>query len=369
MPLDFRSTRARRVRGQSRVTSPRSSTNADAMSFAWHSHTSERAIARARASDVQERALRDLRRRSRRSRARATTANERASRVDIPLNSIARKQKIGSGSFGDVFEGQVLGKAVVMKERKNTELGAKFFRAEAEVNRRLKGCDAVASFIGVAGADAFLVWKDEGRMTLEDAMGKALARELRCASDEEAARKVAKGVLRCARDLHGRGVIHRDVKPNNVLITFRGELKLIDLGGAADLRTGTNFDEAETVFDPVYGPPERYITGKFGGLFGGLQWGKSKPDLFDAFSCGMVIMQVSCPSMRKKGGMAGVRRELKTWAYDLPMWRASLPDRRQNDFAILDANDGAGWKVVCGLCAQKEERMSVTKALGSPFCK
>ena len=83
----------------------------------------------------------------------------------------------------------------------------------------------------------------------------------------------------------------------------------------------------------------------------------------------MVIMQVSCQSMRKKNGMAGVRRELKIWAYDLPMWRASLPDRRQGDFAILDANNEAGWKLVCGLCAQKDKRMSVSQALGSPFCR
>ena len=290
-------------------------------------------------------------------------------KYEIALADVSRGKKIGSGSFGDVFEGRANGSPAVLKERKNTAAGSRFFRAEAEVNRRLKGCNSVASFLGVAGANAFLVWKDEGRLTLEDALGRSFASSMGCLSDEQAARKVAKGVLQCVKGLHGRGVIHRDVKPNNLLITKGGVLKLIDLGGAADLRTGTNFDEAETVFDPVYGPPERYITGKFGGLFGGLAWGKSKPDLFDAFSCGMVIMQVSCPSMRKKNGMAGVRRELKIWAYDLPMWRASLPDRRQGDFAILDANNEAGWKLVCGLCAQKDKRMSVSQALGSPFCR
>jgi serine/threonine protein kinase len=202
-------------------------------------------------------------------------------------------------------------------------------------------------------------------------------------SDEQAARKVAKGLLQAVKGLHDRGVIHRDVKPNNVLLVGSGggmfggfggggsgKLKLIDLGGAADLRTGANYDESETVFDPTYGPPERYISGnKFGGLLGGLGWAKDKPDLFDAFSCGMTILQVSCPSMRKKGGMNGVRKELKTWAYDCEAWRASLPERRQSDFAILDANGGAGWKLVCGLVAQKSKRITVAKALSSPFCR
>ena len=105
---------------------------------------------------------------------------------------MSRGKKIGSGSFGDVFEGRANGASAVLKERKNTAAGSRFFRAEAEVNRRLKGCNSVASFVGVAGANAFLVWKDEGRLTLEDALGRSFASSMGCLSDEQAARKVAK---------------------------------------------------------------------------------------------------------------------------------------------------------------------------------
>jgi serine/threonine protein kinase len=50
------------------------------------------------------------------------------------------------------------------------------------------------------------------------------------------------------------------VKPLNVIASERdGRLKLIDLGAAADLRTGTNYSPEESILDPMYCPPEQVL--------------------------------------------------------------------------------------------------------------
>lgn len=66
----------------------------------------------------------------------------------------------------------------------------------------------------------------------------------------------------------------RDVKPLNVIASERdARLKLIDLGAAADLRTGTNYTPEESILDPMYCPPEQvcvYAAGQHGRQRSGL---------------------------------------------------------------------------------------------------
>ena len=316
-----------------------------------------------------------------------------AIKVEIPLKDISRGKKIGTGSFGDVFDGTYKGTAVVLKERKLTADGSRFFQTEATLNRRLKNCKGVAPFVGVAGANAFLVWKDEGRDTLETVLngggggggvfgglfggggggggGGGLAAAMNVGDETKAVKLFSKQLLQAVDAVHGAGVIHRDVKPNNILFARGGKIKLIDLGGAADLRVGTNYDKDETVFDPTYGPPEKYLDVKgVGNIFGAAAgWASGKPDLFDAFSCGMVILQCACPSLRKGKAMNGVKRDLNVYNYDAERWRDTLSEKRQEDFAILDADGGKGWDLVVGLLSQRKGRTSVKKALGHPFLR
>ena len=92
----------------------------------------------------------------------------------MKLSDVRKGKKIGGGSFGDVFEGTYKGQPVILKERKENKgaQGLRFFQTEAAIGRRLKGAAGAADFIGVAGANAYLVYKDEGRVTLESILGK-----------------------------------------------------------------------------------------------------------------------------------------------------------------------------------------------------
>ena len=94
------------------------------------------------------------------------------------------------------------------------------------------------------------------------------------------------------------------------------------------------------MFDSVYGLAGKHLdVSGVGSLFGSsLGWAKAKLDLLDAFSCGMVISQVACPSPRK-GKPGGTKRDSIIHAYDA---QAARPAARAaaGGLAILDEKRG-----------------------------
>lgn len=72
-------------------------------------------------------------------------------------------------------------------------------------------------------------------------------------------RKLIKEVAKCLASMHSTGIVHRDVKPDNILLSERKKrIKVIDLGGCCDLRTGWNYNPTEYVLDPHFSAPEAY---------------------------------------------------------------------------------------------------------------
>ena len=58
---------------------------------------------------------------------------------------------------------------------------------------------------------------------------------------------------------HAKDIVHRDIKPGNILISKRGEIKLADFGIASDTAEGDNLTESGVALGtPAYMPPEQF---------------------------------------------------------------------------------------------------------------
>ena len=68
--------------------------------------------------------------------------------------------------------------------------------------------------------------------------------------------EIIQALLEGLEYLHQQGVIHRDLKPQNILVTAQGEIKLIDLGLAGQHQVSRITDKGTLVGTPHYIAPE-----------------------------------------------------------------------------------------------------------------
>lgn len=248
------------------------------------------------------------------------------------------------------------------------------------------------------GSARWIVWEFEGSETLARLRNASnwpyvlepyLFAEKELLSDLPAAerrraiyRTLIKEIAECLRSMHETGLVHRDVKPENVLLSDREKrVKLIDLGGCCDLRTGRNYNPTEYVLDPLFSAPEAYALPKttpiappapLAMLLSPVLWRINSPDRFDSFSLGLVLLHCALPQLRRNTGLRGARRALERADYDIDRWRIGLERRAltPEQRAGLETLDPEAWSLLKGLLtspAESKRRLSMEQVLQHPW--
>jgi tetratricopeptide (TPR) repeat protein len=126
------------------------------------------------------------------------------------------------------------------------------FRTEAEAGARLQHPNIVQIHeVGECDGRPFLA--------LEYVEGDSLLRRVAgTPQPEREAARLVETLARAVHDMHRRGILHRDLKPNNVLLTADGTPKITDFGLAKVLDAEGSPSRSETVLGtPSYMAPEQ----------------------------------------------------------------------------------------------------------------
>lgn len=96
--------------------------------------------------------------------------------------------------------------------------------------------------------------------------------------DQETVIKVAKAIASALQHLHELGLVHRDVKPENIFICKNGNIKLFDLGTATSYEDSSS-DDGSTTGTPGYMSPEQVYAKQLDGRS-------------DIFSLGVTLLEL-----------------------------------------------------------------------------
>jgi serine/threonine-protein kinase len=187
-------------------------------------------------------------------------------------------RRIAKGGMGAVYLGEhaQTGRKVAIKiltEEYSRMPGIQGrFKREADTTLRLQHPNIVETFeMGQDGPHTYIVSEYVEGGSLVD----LIVREKKL--PPRRAVEIVCDILSALDHAHGRGVVHRDVKPANVLLTADGRAKVIDFGLAKDAEANTILTlSGNVVGTPAYMAPEQAM-------------GEPAGPPADLYSCGILL--------------------------------------------------------------------------------
>ncbi len=182
---------------------------------------------------------------------------------------------LGEGGFGITYKGahKALRQSVAIKEffpagavRQGTAVSVPapqqtaFDRERANVLQEARLLFGLRAPSIVNVYDAFLE-NNTAYIVMEyldgQTLGARLERGGRLSLDE--VRRIARDVCEALTEVHARQLLHRDIKPDNIMLTPAGRTVLIDFGSARTFQSGQTGSHT-LVLTPGYAAPEQYST-------------------------------------------------------------------------------------------------------------
>jgi tRNA A-37 threonylcarbamoyl transferase component Bud32/DNA-binding response OmpR family regulator len=169
-------------------------------------------------------------------------------------------RRLASGATTDLYlgESERAGTLVVLKVARDRQSepdqpvdAFRRFLQEYEIAQRIASAAVVKLYdLGVSDEHAWLVMEYFARGDLR--------RRLRARLTPREALQFAAAIARALAAVHAAGVLHRDLKPGNVMLREDGSIALIDFGMSKDAALALDITETGTIFGtPHYMSPEQ----------------------------------------------------------------------------------------------------------------
>lgn len=179
---------------------------------------------------------------------------------EVELSGYAVQEVLGQGGFATVYRAHQLavGREVALK------VDSRILASPRDRQRFLREVTAAGQLSGhphvVSVYDAGVLGDNRPYMVLElcpgGSLGDRLHRQGPLPLPE--ARDIGVGIADAVAAAHAAGVLHRDIKPGNIMINRYGGVALADFGLAAMPRPGRELSVTREALTPAYAPPEAF---------------------------------------------------------------------------------------------------------------